>query len=225
MKAKLETITSLVVAAVAVAMAGSYFFGATPGRKGTEAPGPPEFVRDWNDLWTIGLVDGKPDAPVKIVEFADLECPFCAKFRAVLDTVQEKYRDKVSLAFVHWPIPGHRFAVPAARAAECANEQGRFGQFSAVVYRNQDSLGLKTWTAYARDAGVTDTKLFERCTVSTSPLTRVDAGRAAGKRLGVSGTPTVIINGWKYPSPPGSAEISRAVDSVLAGRSPFKRGA
>jgi hypothetical protein len=74
--------------------------------------------------------------------------------------VRARYPKDVGLFFVHFPLPMHRFARPAARATECAGLQGKFGQMVDAVYNKQDSLGLKSWSDYGRDAGVADTVAF-----------------------------------------------------------------
>jgi hypothetical protein len=92
------------------------------------------------------------------------------------------------MVFVHFPLPIHRFAVQAAQATECASLKGRFLNFIDAVYRKQDSLGLKSWGSYA-----------------------LEAGRELGLRWQILGTPTVIINGLRYASPPTKREIDRVI--------------
>lgn len=109
-------------------------------------------------------------------------------------------------------------------SSECAFEQNRFGEFENTVYAKQDSLGLKAWTAYAVDAGVADTTRFARCVRDTTALPRVEDGLAIGQKLGVRGTPTVIINGWRFARPPYDS-LKVFISDILAGRAPRAPGA
>lgn len=178
--------------------------------------GEPVEIADWQSLEAVGHWIGPSDAPVRLVEFADLECPFCRRFHQAFSEVRSEVGDAVSLLYVHYPLASHRFALPSARAAECAAIQGAFAQFVDAVFRGQDSLGLKTFGSFARDAGIPDLDRFESCTAEQSAtFERIDGGREAGERLGVSGTPTVIVNGWQHPRPPTAQELRQLVDSIL----------
>ena len=92
--------------------------------------GPPVAEHNWREALPVGVRAGDVNAPVTIVEFADLECPACRSFQGVLNEVMQKHQQDVSLVFVHYPLPGHRFALAAARAAECALSANRFTNLS-----------------------------------------------------------------------------------------------
>ena len=175
----------------------------------------PQFFADWNGLSTIGVRNGPVDAPVTIVEFSDLECPFCRRFHETANRATGRYGNQVSRLFIHYPLPSHRFARPAARAAECAAGEDRFHAFVHAVFESQDSLGLKSWVAYAKDAGVIDTSAFLRCTMDTVSIPRIEQGLRAGKTYDIKGTPTVLVNGWRFASPPTESELIQVVDSIL----------
>lgn len=136
------------------------------------------------------------------MQFSDLECPFCRRFHLALRSAQADLDVPVRSVFIHYPLPQHRFAIPAARGSECAREQGRFDEFIDAIFSKQDSLGLRSWVSYARDAAVSDTSAFGSCIARSDVPLRVEQGRTSGDELHVSGTPTVIINGWRYPVPP-----------------------
>ena len=163
---------------------------------------------------------GPPNAPIKLIEFADFECPFCAGLHETLKSLRKHYPDQVSLTFVHFPLPGHRFALPAARVAECAGAQGRFEAMYDRLFDDQESLGLKPWSEYASNAGVVDLDLFEACIRKTDTVARIDSGKQLGTSLHVKATPTLIINGWMLQEPPSSEELDAMVKAVLAGKSP-----
>ena len=127
---------------------------------------------------------------------------------------EKKYGDRVSHTFIHYPVLSHRFALSAGRAAECANNQDKFAAFVDVIFAKQDSLGLKTWIEYAREAGVSDTARFSSCSLDTAPIRRVETGRQLGERNRLTGTPTVIVNGWRLPGTPSEARLFSLIDSV-----------
>ncbi len=163
---------------------------------------------------------GTAAAPVQVLEFADFECPFCASFHKDLKVVQKRYPTQVAVAFVHFPLRMHRFAEPAARAAECAGDQGRLEAMHDLLFEQQDKFGLKPWGEFATDAGVPDSAAFEACIKRTDPIPRVTEGKALGNQLDVQGTPTVMINGWKLGRPPTLDELDHMVKAILAGKSP-----
>ncbi len=180
----------------------------------------PEFVKEWQSFLDKGELLGSAQAPVQLIEFADFECPFCARFTETLHTVRERYPDKVAVTFIHLPLEMHRFAEISARAAECADEQGRFEQMHDLLFKNQRTIGIKPWTEFAQEAGVPDTDAFDSCFKRTDSLPRVEAGKALAETLNVRGTPTLMINGWKLDRPPSVEELDRKVQAVLAGKPP-----
>ena len=189
-------------------------------RTSAVALAPPTKISQWEELLKVGRRMGSDSAAITIIEFGDLECPFCAKFHDTYRAIRQRFGDQISLVFLHHPLPAHRFARPAARAAECAASEGLFGPFVEAVFRNQDSLGLKTWVEYASGAGVTDTVRFRQCATDTMTVRRVEDGLAIGKQIGVRGTPTIGINGWRYDVPPSEEQIERAIRALLAGKDP-----
>jgi protein-disulfide isomerase len=180
----------------------------------------PKFVKNWRAELGKGVPLGSPSAQVQLIEFADFECPFCGNFHKTLKALQLRYPSQVSLTYMHFPLPGHRFAVPAARVAECAADQGRFEPMYDHLFDEQDSFGLKPWRDYAMAAGVPDLTAFDACIKRTDPISRVEEGKALGSTLDVQGTPTIIINGWKLGSPPTEDELDGMVKKILAGRTP-----
>jgi len=180
----------------------------------------PKFVENWRSKLGKGMQLGSASAEVQLIEFADFECPFCGSFHKTLKTVRERYPTHVALTYMHFPIPGHRFALPAARVAECAAAQGRFEAMHDHLFEEQDQLGLKSWAEFATDAGVPDSNAFDACIKRSDSMPRVVEGQQLGKELDVQGTPTVIVNGWKFGNPPTEKELDEMVKAVLAGKEP-----
>ena len=180
----------------------------------------PIFIDDWRSRLDAAVTIGSRDAPVHLIEFADFECPFCARFHDTIKTVQQEYPGKIAVSFVHFPLPGHRFAQPAARVAECAGEQGRFEAMQDRLFAQQNEFGLKPWTEFAAEAGVADIQAFEACMEREGVVQRVRDGLRAGEELDVKATPTVIINGWKLAQPPSAQQLQQMIEAILDGESP-----
>jgi protein-disulfide isomerase len=180
----------------------------------------PTFIKDWKSELSAGVRLGPENAPVQLIEFADFECPYCATLHTTVKVIRERYPTQVALTYVHFPLRGHRFAMPAARVAECAGDQGRFDAMYDRLFDEQESFGLKAWSDYAIEAGVPDLVSFEACVQKTSVVTRIEQGKQLVARLDVKATPTLIVNGWMLARPPTVDELNAMVGAILAGRSP-----
>jgi hypothetical protein len=226
---RLERAASIVLSVAAISMAGAVvyreFVPRGPRPLANSATQEGAYIPDWQALRPFARYIGDSVAPVLLIEFADLECPACRGFHeSTLPDLRQSVRTSFSVALVHLPLSSHRFAKAAAHAAECAAEQGRFGRFVERVMDKQDSVGLKSWVSFARDAHVVDLDKFAECTGRPGTPPFVDSGMVAARRLGISGTPTVLVNGWRVGTT-SAAEIARVVNEVSANRSPYPRRA
>ncbi len=224
MKDRLERTLSVILVgaalAIAVGMVHREFFAHTEQTPSSRDFGQ-TYEKNWMDLLASGNPQGDTAAPVKIIEFSDLECPFCRELHKSLGEVLAADPKGVVSYFVHYPTPGHRFAIPAARAAECARSRGRFDQFVALVFEKQDSLGLKSWGSFAHDAGLQDTTAIVKCAIADGEVPRIVENVAAGRKLNIRGTPTVFYNGWRVQGGASTEEIKRIVDRLKKGSPPF----
>lgn len=169
---------------------------------------------DWESIWVASERTGEDSADTKVLVFADFECPFCRTFHKQTSLSLRHTDRSVAVGFLHFPLQGHRVAITAAVAVECAGKGGKFWEMHDVLFDLQDSLGLRSWTSMAIDAGVSDTIAFNQCLGDGSSEARIAKGRKLGEQTGVSGTPTVVINGTIFARPPTSAEL----DSILVRR-------
>jgi protein-disulfide isomerase len=192
----------------------------TQSRDSAQADRKPAFIQSWKSELRHGVSMGSTNAPVQLIEFGDFECAFCGTFHRTLKVLRAKYPVQVSLTYVHFPLAMHRFALPAARVAECAAEQGHFEAMYDQLFEEQESFGLKPWNEYGAKAGVPDLAQFDTCIKKSDPIPRVEEGKQLGKKLDVQGTPTLIINGWKLGHPPSEVELGDMVKAVLAGKEP-----
>lgn len=137
---------------------------------------------------------GPANAPITIVEFSDFQCPFCARSSETMKALQAKYPTQVRRVFRNFPLPIHKDAIPAAVAARCANEQGRFWEMYEILFQNQKDLTSPALTRYATQAGL-ESSAFSACLSSPNHTAAMDKDLAAGKDYGVGGTPAFFING------------------------------
>lgn len=176
----------------------------------------PTMTSEWPSILTAGLSLSNGSAPVLLAIFEDLECQFCRRYHdTVLPELAARYGDSIGVTFVHFPLSYHRFAMQAATALECADLAGRAPAFLAQAYSKQDSIGLIPWARLALSAGVADTTGFLSCLYSPDVPVRIEAGRSVGTAIGVRGTPTVIVNGIRFASPPEAEELASVIDSIL----------
>lgn len=211
---------AIVLAAIAVGGTSLYnaFLRPTPRSGGLDPNAPPEFVENWDQLQRIGIRTGDSAAPVQIVEFADLECPFCAKYEATLAALMERYPGKVSRVFIHFPLEMHPYARRAAQAVECAAERGVFESALGRVYSHQLDFSTNPWSKIALEVGVKDTIEFSKCVFHDSERPRIKAGERVAKQIALAGTPTVLINGYLYVGAPPDSILDRAVVAIMGGK-------
>jgi protein-disulfide isomerase len=216
---------ALVIAALAIAavLVHREFFSDDGVRGPSNTP---THLASWHDLVPNGRTVGNPDAPVKVIAFVDLQCPYCRRFHETVRSTMRKYPNQVVLVYIHLPLPGHRLAMPAARALECANKHDKFEVLVDYLFERQDSLKVRDtanvtpWTADAFQVGIVDTAGFTQCMKDPKVPQAIEKGLSLSKQFDVRGTPTVIVNGWRFARPPTERELSQQVDELLAQRRP-----
>jgi protein-disulfide isomerase len=153
-------------------------------------PVPPAFQIAVDDQPT----KGNPNASVTVVEFTDYQCPSCAATHPVLERLMTEYGDRVRLVVRDFPLKQHAEARKAAEAAEAAREQGKYWDFVAILFRNQSALKPEMLRQYAQVLGL-DRAKFDAALDSGKFADKVERDLLDGQRLGVSGTPTLFVNG------------------------------
>lgn len=180
-----------------------------------ERPRPRE-IRNWEELRNAGQAMGERGGPVTIVEFSDFQCPFCARAAVALREVRARYPDRVTVIYRHYPLTNiHPHAVNAALAAECAAEQGRFESLHDAFFAQQDSIGTKSWRAFAEEAGVADLAAFDACIEEQRYAQRVVEDTRAGDLIGVRGTPSIVVGNLLLPGTPSFEDLETHVLAAL----------
>lgn len=164
---------------------------------------------------SMRTVRGNPNAVVVVQEFADLRCPGCASAqRAINEPLLQKYASQIRFEYRHFPLASHAYSRDAAEAAECAADQNKFWEFVDVAFEKQGQLkNRNTLFDWAKELSL-DQDLFDRCMRSRIKRATVNADYEGGKQLGVSGTPTYLVNGTMVPS--RLPDLSAAVEDILS---------
>lgn len=172
----------------------------------------------WQRVAMGGHRLGPQTATVVVVEFGDFECPACRRFnRGALRAAMANYPHDIALVFRHWPLEYHKQAYPAALAAECAGQQGRFESAFDVLYEKQDSLGSIPWREYARRSGVPDLEAFDACLGQPEANDAIQGDIELAAELRADGTPTILVNGTLLEGVPDSSTFDRLLRGAMSG--------
>lgn len=149
-----------------------------------------------------------------IVEFVDLQCPFCRRQHGRMKQVLAAYGDQVELTLHHWPLDRiHPLAREAARVAICAEEQGA-GEAVTDALMTAEDLSPEGCRKAAIDTGV-DGEQLAACLGSKRPDQRLAADHAKVEELGVRALPTCFIGGKKYEGLQKETTLRGAIDGAL----------
>lgn len=169
---------------------------------------------------------GNKNAKVTLVEFSDLQCPFCKRFfDDTLPQLKKEYIDtgKVKFAFRHYPLTQiHPNAMKAHSASECANEQGKFWDYHDLLFKNQElwsnldnASAVSKLKSYAAELGLS-TSQFNSCLDSDKYKANIDKDLADGTAAGVNGTPTTFVNGQSLVGAVPYTTIKTLIDQELS---------
>ncbi|MDY6769426.1 MAG: DsbA family protein [Candidatus Nanohaloarchaea archaeon] len=169
---------------------------------------------------------GQSDAPVTIVAYEDFQCPFCKRFETnAMPKIVSNYVEtgKAKVVWKDFPLPQlHPWAKSAAAAMECVYRQNNdaFWAVREKVFANQDTITtgnveskIKQWAAAE---GVSKSAV-QSCLDNGNPMQEVDEDKQEGSSLGVSGTPTVFINGKKVVGAQPYSRFKSIIESELSG--------
>jgi protein-disulfide isomerase len=156
-------------------------------------------------------IQGPVDAPMKLVEYGDYECPYCGEAYPVVKAIQKRLGQRLCFAFRNFPLSNsHPHAEHAAEAAEAAGQQGHFWEMHDLLYQNQDALEDEDLARYASDLGLDARRLIGEIQ-SEAHVTRIREDFRSGARNGVNGTPSFFINGMRYDGRTGIEELFSAL--------------
>jgi protein-disulfide isomerase len=144
---------------------------------------------------------GDRSAPVTIVEFADFQCPYCARAQPAMARIRQVYGpEKVRMVWKNAPLPFHENARPAAEAGAgvraLAGDEA-FWRFLALAFDNPGKLGEDAYVAWAQQAGIKNADDFRAGLRAHRWAAKVDADVAEARAVGAAGTPWFFVNGIK----------------------------
>lgn len=165
-----------------------------------------------------------PGDKVTVVEFLDYQCPACAGYyKNVTKQIEQDYQGRITFVVRNFPLDMHALGIPAARAAEAAALQGKYSEMYHALFDNYETWAVAPdgqslsedekraraqFDTFARQIGL-DLEQFHRDMASPQVAARIDQDKADAAEAGVSGTPTIFLNGQQFePSGQTFADVA-----------------
>lgn len=171
-------------------------------------------------------ITGKQDAAVALVEYSDFQCPACGAYYPIVEQVVEKYKDRISFEYRHYPLASiHRNAFASARASEAAGKQGKFWEMYRLLFESQTAWAeagnaQTIFEGYAEqlnlDMGAYKTDFASS---ATNSVINADIKEFNGRGLQRS-TPTFLLNGKKIEPRISLEDFSKLIDAELKKATP-----
>ena len=161
---------------------------------------------------------GADDAQVTLIEFTDFACQECRQAQQLILSLFEKYQPRIKLVFRQFPVTSiHTNSLPAAIASEAAGAQGKFWEFSRVLFDQQEAWSAvndptELFVAYARQVDIPDISRFRLDIVDKTYKTEILSDMRLGNESGVNVPPTFFVNGEKV----GLNGVQLAIEKVLS---------
>jgi len=184
------------------------------------------FKGELTDIQETDNKSGAGNKNVSIIEYGDFQCPFCAQIYPTVNEAKSKYGDDITLAFRHFPLTNiHPNAMAAHRASEAAGLQGKFFEMHDLLYENQAewsgaaniTSALEVIESYATEINL-DIDKYKVDIESEEVRLKIQAQQDSGSNLGVTGTPTLFVNGERIDIPANIDELSAIIDNAIAGK-------
>lgn len=178
----------------------------------------PEGLRGSDEVPSVNTTDpvyGKSEAPVTIIAFVDLECPSCADVDQLLRQKVDASNGQVRLVWKDFPIPRiHKNSQDAAEAARCAQNQGKFWEFTQDLFSNQLLLGEAVYLQAAQEENL-DLATFATCRSSDEMLALIQRDYLLGRSFQVDQTPTVYVGNHRLQGVIQESEVNDALDQAF----------
>lgn len=188
-------------------------------KAGSSAPARPD-APDPDKKWDITIgnsaQEGPKDAAVVITEWSDFQCPFCSQAADLVHQILKAYPNDVTFVFKNYPLPFHKEAMPAAKAAVAAGKQGKFFPMHDLLFKNQRALASDKYAVWAAEIGL-DVEKFKKDMESPEVAAQVTAEMTEAGKVGVRGTPSFFING-KQPAGRSFELYKSIIDEAIAAK-------
>jgi protein-disulfide isomerase len=137
---------------------------------------------------------GAKEQKIVLLEFSDFQCPYCSKAHQTLKQFMTTRQNQVTLVYKHLPLTQiHPEAMPSAKAAWAAGQQGKFWEFHDVLFENQQKLGEPLYVATAKALNL-DLQRFDQDRNGQAASAAIQKDVEMAEKLGVTGTPFLIMN-------------------------------
>ena len=195
-------------------------------RPAANAPQPPPPLERATLKLGADYALGRKDAPVTIVEYTDYQCPYCNRWHVTtFPELKKNYIDTGKVQFIKrdLPLPFHPNALPAAQAALCAGDQGKFWEMHERLSANPSTLGPETYSRFAQELSL-DAAAFQACLAGEKHVAAIRGKEQAAAAAGINGTPSFIVGTVKGDTLDGVvivgaqpyAAFDRAIREILA---------
>ena len=147
---------------------------------------------------------GDPNASITVIEYSDLQCPYCAQLEPVMTQFLEQYPGEIRFVYRHFPLSGHDKSQITAQAAEAAGLQGKYYEMIRIVFASQDvwamysSAEFEDWVLQQAEALELDLAQFRKDMKSEAVVKKVQDALQFAVSVGIPGTPFLVINGVPY---------------------------
>jgi NhaA family Na+:H+ antiporter len=203
-----EATVGILAAALVSAALGALFFRVL-GRGGGAPPRPTRLDPPVDPA--VDHVRGPVDAPLTLVEYGDMECPFCGRATGVVTELRGRFGDELRYVFRHLPLlEVHPHAQLAAEAVEAAAAQGAFWAMHDRLFAHQDELDAPSLLEHAAALGL-DLERFARELGDGTYGQRIRDDVAGAEAGGVRGTPTFFVNGVRHEGRAATDELAAAL--------------
>jgi len=166
---------------------------------------------NWTAISAVGQRLDGGSGPVTLVEFSDYQCPYCEALHPVIDSLIERHPD-VGVRYRHFPIRGHVAAKGAAISATCAGFQGEFAFMHKSLFASREWHADTNWVAIAARNPKIDTADFTRCLSDPAVLASVEDDVRMALKLGITGTPTIVLQNRMIQGIVTLADLEAALD-------------
>lgn len=157
---------------------------------------------------------GNPDATIKIVEFADYQCPHCKDASHTMHKLLEQYGDKIQLTYMDFPINRSGISRKVAEGAVCADQQGKFWEYNQMAFEQQAQLSNDSPAKFASELQL-DTAQFDTCITADATIKKVKDAELQAINLGIRGTPAIFVNGKKLEGHEVEHALTKTVEALL----------
>ena len=215
-RSSLVLVVFLVLGFVAGLAVGYFSWGSVPiAVKADESVNSAQASKRYDVPIGTAPIWGPENAPVTIIEFSDYECPYCKKWTTeIWPQIEQAYPDQIRLVYKDFPLSqSHPNASPAASAARCANDQGKYWLFHDRLFASS-SLNAQIFTNIATALGL-DVAKWNDCINSNKYKADIEADYNYGAQLGINGTPTFFINGLPMVGAQPFSAFKQVIDQEL----------